>query len=159
MNRDLIIVDDDRNYLHSLCELVRDYSSFLYGPSFNPLGFELPSEALEHIKDRSVEAIGYLIDMKPIGWVNQENIKGLSETQLSLLKAPEEIYWFIKERWGFRDKENNFYFITGELSDHDFEVIERTGAEYLIKTQIRDIETALKSILVVAIRRWDESHE
>ncbi|MBI2107046.1 hypothetical protein HYT57_03610 [Candidatus Woesearchaeota archaeon] len=154
MNNDIIIVDDDKDYLQSLCDLVGIYNPLFIG-RLNPLGFELPDNAIEHLQQRGEEAIGYFIDMKPIGGLNEDRIKNLSKTELILLDLPERIYNYLKEKRVIDVK--NFYFITAMLSQHDYDVVERTGATVLLKEDIRTIKQAVSAIVDRTYRnRWDD---
>ena len=93
---DLIIVDDDKSFLDGVCHIIDELG-------FNALGFELPSEALAHLKTRETAPFGYLIDMKPYGYIPEDfSIEEYPESPI-----PERIFEFAKEKgWG---KEFLFY--------------------------------------------------
>ena len=118
MSNDIIIVDDDRIILDSIVESLTEFG-------FNALGFELPSEALAHLKEREYAPFGYLIDMKPYGFIPYNfNFVEYPESPI-----PEMIFEFVKEK----EWQRNFYFMTAGVSDYDCAVLNRTGAEYMTK--------------------------
>jgi hypothetical protein len=75
------------------------------------------------LEEKQIQPKNYLVDMRII----------------NDLDGPENLYFYLKEN----GKLTNFYFMTGHLSKHDLEVIERTGAKVILKPfgieQIKEI--------------------
>lgn len=120
MRKELIIVDDDADYLETLAEVAS-----MVG--LEPRTFDRPSRALGYLQQAAEAPLGYMIDMKPYPRIPE----GFSPDKYPEAAVPEQIFWFLKKkRWL-----SNFYFITGHLSEHDEEVLERTEADCLDKSQ------------------------
>ncbi len=129
MNNDVVICDDDEALVYLMSDEAKDFG-------LNAVGFTKPSEALEYIVKRGKRAFSYLIDMKPylqsiIADATTVSIDGVDGTrELPELRIPELIFWYLKCKGG----EDGFYFMTMHLSEEDEKVIERTGANYFIKS-------------------------
>ena len=106
MNKDVIIVDDDTSVLRSLCAIIRTHD-------LHPIAFSSPSESLDHLKKREEQPLAYFVDMRIPGE----------------LDGSRKIFDYVAGT----DKTKNFFYITGHLSEHDEEEIQRTGANHLIK--------------------------
>jgi len=118
MVNEIIIVDDEQTCLEVMC-------AYAKSTGFNAKGFELPSEALEYLQTLNTAPMGCLVDMKPYGHIpNNYNPDDYPEAAI-----PEQIFMYLKDK----DWTDNFYFITGGFSTHDRDVINRTGAKYLLK--------------------------
>jgi len=116
--KEIIIVDDSPTYLVNAREIAEDLG-------LKPITFDKPSEALAYLKTRENAPWGCIVDMKPYGVIP----KDFSLDEYPESPIPEQIFNYVKERkWT-----ENFYFITGGLSDYDQGVIDRTGAKYFLK--------------------------
>jgi len=121
MNKDIILVDDDNLFIRKIQRsLKREQLDLTLIP------FTIPSEALEHIIQRSEAPLGYFVDMKPY---SQSEIDKLGLSNLPELPIPERIFEYVKSRsWT-----THFYFTSAHRSPHDDDVLKRTGAQFLSK--------------------------
>ena len=131
--REIIVVDDDRGYLESFCGLAREVLEL------EPIGFDKPSDAIQHIQSRKTAPLASFVDMKPydLGLLKKTTTK----EDLPELEMPEQIHTLLRERGWLR----NFYFITAHVSEYDSQVLVRTGADYLEKDS-RTIGDKLRQI-------------
>lgn len=124
-----VIVDDDSNFLDSIASLIEDLGGAISK-------FSNFKSAYKYIQSHQCKL--YIIDMKPLRMDDQGRVlggglpRGPTEKEKEVLELPEQICLLIKKREGL----GRFYFITGEISKHDEEVIERTGAPYVLKTNL-----------------------
>jgi len=109
MNKNIFIVEDNGEVLDAFSEAVP-----LFGG--NPLAFEGSSRAINYLENLEEKdfPLAYFVDMKLIGD----------------LEGSEKLYNYVKSKGVNLD---NFYFMTGNLSEHDEEVLDRTEAKYFIK--------------------------
>ena len=122
MNNEILLIDDDDSLSQALCE-------YFENRGFNPSSYEKPSDAIKDLSQRDQKnyPLAYLVDMR----IPQE------------LGGSEEFFYFIKDRGSI----NHFYFITGAISEHDEQVIERSGAKIIQKTSlIRRLPDILKEL-------------
>lgn len=115
---ELIIIEDDECLNEAMSAKAENaklnYESFTSGVmAFDYLKRLSPNEL----------PLNYLCDMKLL--VHGQYIK-------NELKAPEEIFWYVKD-YGSDDRLKKFYFMTGNLSEYDLAVQERTKAKVLMK--------------------------
>lgn len=120
MTPTLLIIDDDINHLKSITELAQCIG-------LTPIGFYKPSQALTYLKSITEPPAGCLVDMKPYNYIPKDFcLEDYPESPV-----PEQIFMFLKEKGWVK----NFYFMTGDVSDYDRGVLDRTGAEYFEKGQ------------------------
>lgn len=108
MALNLVVIDDNNDTRRSIEKILTRKG---YGTKL----FEDTRQCLTYLSNLSMNQYphGYLVDMRIPGD----------------LDGPEVLYNFLKER----GKIEGFYFMTGNLSEHDKQVIARTGALYIIK--------------------------
>lgn len=102
----VVLVEDDKDYRESLEELCEQ-------EGLEPVAFAKASEAIKYLQGSQRRPAAYMVDMKILGE----------------LDGPERLFHFVREH----NPSARFYFMTANLSDHDEEVIARTGAQYLLK--------------------------
>jgi hypothetical protein len=120
MNKDIVIFDDDEAFAFLIGDEIEELG-------LNPISFTKASETLEYLIGRREAPLGYLIDMKP--YPESEASFLSSPEKFPELSIPEKIFNYVKSRrWV-----SNFYFMSAHRSPHDDEVLERTGAGFLLK--------------------------
>ena len=107
MNRDIFIVDDARCVRYSLKLL-------LSKKGLHPMTFELPSVAMTSLSNRSDSPLLYLVDMR----IPDE------------LDGSENLFDYVCQHDLSPER---FNFMTGHISEHDQEVLRRTGASVFEK--------------------------
>ncbi len=120
MTLNLVVIDDDEDLRSSFEDIVR-------GMGCNPICFETATQCLEYLtKPENQYPNGYLVDMRiPID-----------------LEGPEKLYNYLKQN----KQHKNFFFITANLSEHDSQVIGRTGADYFLKKIPEVIDMFLEKV-------------
>ena len=104
----IIIVDDDES-------IRKSFSRLIALTEFKPVAFENTRECMVYLEGQSGRdmPLGYLVDMHIVG--DQD--------------GPEQLHDFLKER----DMLRNFYFMTGDLTFRNQQVLKRTGIDVLMK--------------------------
>ena len=91
----------------------------------NPIIFNVPSEALAYLRERLEPPLAYFIDMKPY---DEDSFPG-GVIRWPELEIPEEIFnYAFSMGWT-----NNFYFMSAHRSTYDNFVLDRTGADFILK--------------------------
>ena len=130
MYKDVLIVDDELDWIDLISEIVEYYSH-------NPIGFSNFYDVINFIKKRDEAFYACFIDMKPLRFFNKQYLK---KEEKELLETPEKIYNIIKSKnW-----DKNFYFMSSHKSEHDEKVLERTNAKFIEKS---DLSKKLEEIL------------
>jgi len=106
---DLLVVEDNPVYKMMLWSFMDDF------PNLSARMFESGLEALDYLEDIPSDKLpkAYFVDMR----IPSE------------LDVSERIHDYLKER----GKLSHFYFVTANLSEHDREVVQRTGAKVFLK--------------------------
>jgi len=125
MSSELFVVDDHQLVL----DVIKEINSGR--PDFTGRYFLDFKQGFDFLRSRQKMPEGYLVDMRP-GDISLEG------------DLPEKICNYVLQKTGSID---NFYFMTGNVSDHDFGVLERTQAKYILKPfQSRDILELMKKM-------------
>ena len=125
-NKDIIFFDDDRARIFFYDDRAEELGFVLYS-------FNIASEALDHLKQRSDGPLAYFIDMKP--YLEPEGGFTGRENEYPELPIPEEIFNYVRScGWST----NHFYFVSGHRSAYNDEVLKRTRAKFIDKQLMFD---------------------
>ena len=125
MENDVLIVDDEKDWVDTISEMVDIYNG-------NPIGYTDFNDALEFVVERVGNIYACFVDMKPLRVFEGDN---LTESDKQTLELPEKIFYAVKEK-GWND---NFYFISAHKSENDIKVLGRTKANYIDKWNLDSI--------------------
>ena len=121
---DVLVLDDQHSVRQAIVLVAKSLG-------LTTIDFLSGVEALQYLTACTFSTLprAYCIDMR---------IPGPTEE----LESPLRIYEFLKEK----RKVENFYFMTNNLSEHDLEVIAKTGATAYQKSEIEKIYHHLNSL-------------
>ena len=129
--KNILVVDDEKVWIKDFQHIFRNYSVTAYQDFY---------KALKFVKTRKMDL--YLVDMKPVRGFTEKNKELLTEKEREILALPEEIFYAVREKgW-----EEGFYFISNHQSPHDEEVLARTGAKFVSKSEYQELERICKTL-------------
>lgn len=123
MTKDVLIVDDEKEYLDTIHHIIKPKRQ-----NFNLISYTDFYDALDFVIKRRRRIYACFVDMKPILVMPDKCTK----EDKQLLEVPENIFYAVASKgW-----DGNFYFFSTNKSTHDEEVLRRTGAKYFDKSDI-----------------------
>lgn len=117
MSQKILLIEDEKGYVFALETMIEEIYNKNSSLNVQVLHFPLPSLAIEYLSQKNELPIAYLCDMR----IPDE------------LEGSERLFNYVKENFSTQQ----FYFITGNISEHDKIVVQRTGAKIVEKTKIR----------------------
>lgn len=121
MKLDVLLVDDENSWLEVMSYIVDS-------EVFNSIEFSDFNKALNYVEKKVGSIYACFVDMKPLN--NFGNSP--EDYQKTILELPEKIFYSSRNKI-FK---NNFYFISSHKSDHDKEVLKKTNANFINKSDL-----------------------
>ncbi len=124
MKKDILLVDDEEKWVRLMSRKVKK-------TRFNPIEFTDFYRALDYVIEKAGDLYACFVDMKPI--LKDPTTMQITDEERNLLETPEKMYNEARSR-GASDR---FYFISAHKSEYDEGVLERTGAGFIQKIDLR----------------------